>query len=229
MQKGFSLVEMLVASLFSGLILLSASQGLATLIKFQTNQSELVRLQERSNLAETALKNAIYQAQNVLTAGAATANYPNFSQQTRLLGYPKNSPINFNQFASSDWLLLSTGQSTKKRSLFHLDKKTYGFGLAFKDFRKATPRSDTLVNQVELVRFRFFCQDSQSWISASEARQCSQKISSVGFSVLLASSLAVSKTQANQFTLWGKQYAFPKDGRLRQVVSATVQLAGGSK
>ena len=51
MQKGFSLVEMLIASLLGGLLLLAASQGLATLGKHQKNQSELLRLTERSNLA----------------------------------------------------------------------------------------------------------------------------------------------------------------------------------
>lgn len=223
MQKGFSLVELLIVSLLGSLLLLAASQGLATLAKHQKDQSELLRLTERSNLAEVALKKAIYEAQNIFIAGEATSNYPDFTEKNTLLGYPKTSKVSFNQFTSSDWMLLSQGKSVEKRYLFHLDKKTYGYGLAFQDFGKNTPRSDTLVNQVELVRFKFFCEEAQAWIRGNQVSSC-KKVTGASFALLLASSQALEKKQSAQVILWGEKLTLPTDGIYRQLVSATVHL-----
>lgn len=220
MQKGFSLVEMLIASLLGGLLLLAASQGLATLVKHQKNQSELVRLTERSNLAEIALKKAIYEAHNIVIAGEATNSYPNFAEKSTLLG---SSNITFKQFASSDWMLLSTGNPVKEQQLFHLDSKTYGYGLAFQDLGKDKPRSDTLVNQVELVRFKFFCDEAQEWITGNQVNSC-KKVTGASFALLLASTQSLEKKKATQVVLWGKKLVLPPDGIYRQLVSATVHL-----
>src|SRR5690554_6549120 len=220
MQKGFSLVELLIVSLLGSLLLLAASQGLATLGKHQKNQSELLRLTERSNLAEIALKKAIYEAQNILIAGEATSSYPSFAEKSTFLG---SFNITFKQFASSDWMLLSTGKPVKEQQLFHLDSKTYGYGLAFQDFGKNKPRSDTLVNQVELVRFKFFCEEAQAWIKGNQVSSC-KKVTGASFALLLASSQALEKKQSAQVVLWGEKLALPTDGIYRQLVSATVHL-----
>lgn len=222
MQKGFSLIEMLVVSLFGSFLLLATSHALTTLIKYQTQQSELLRLAERSYLAEIALKNAVNKAQRVLKAGEATNNYPNLKQLDTLLGYPKDSTINFDQFASSDWMLLSHGQDIAQRSLFHLDDKTYGYGLAFRDFEKNTSRSDTLVNQVELMRLRFFYEDDKTWVKGNQVID-SNKIRGVQFAFLITSSQPIKKTSPSEFILWDEKLVPPNDGHYRQLISATAR------
>lgn len=225
MQKGFSLVELLIVSLLGSLLLLAASQGLATLAKHQKDQSELLRLTERSNLAEVALKKAINKTKKVLIAGEATQQYPSFSQQNILLGYPQNSKTTFEQFSSSDWMLLSYGQKNTNPQLLHLDKKTYGHGLALKDFTKSSPRSDTLVNQVELLRLRFFDEGTNQWVKASQITP-SSNLKGVQFAFLTTSSLPLTKASSSEFNLWGETLTPPKDGLHRQLISATALTRG---
>ncbi len=219
MQKGFSLIEMLVVSLFGSFLLLATSHALTTLIKYQTQQSELLRLAERSYLAEIALKNAVNKAQRVLKAGEATSNYPNFTEQNITL---KSMGKDFKQFSSSDWMLLSHGQNIPQRSLFHLDDKTYGYGLAFRDIEKDTSRSDTLVNQVELMRLRFFYEDDKTWVKGNQVID-SNKIRGVQFAFLITSSQPIKKTSPSEFILWDEKLVPPNDGHYRQLISATAR------
>lgn len=217
MQKGFSLVEMLIVSLFGSFLLLATSHALTTLIKYQTQQSELLRLAERSYLAEIALKNAINKAQRVLKVGEAVSDYPDFTEQNTTL---KSKEKDFKQFASSDWLFL---KSENQSNLFHLDTKTYGYGLAFRDFNKDKSRSDTLVNQIELMRLRFFCDENGTWVKGGQVTN-SSKIKGVQFALLITSSLPIKKASPKDFILWDEKLIPPTDGLYRQLVSATVRL-----
>lgn len=217
MQKGFSLVELLLVSLFGSLLLLTTSHALALLIKQQTHQSELLRLTEQSYLAEVALKNTINKAQIVLEAGEATSDYPKKTERSTEL---KSSSVKFKQFASSDWLVVNLDNN---KTLFHLDKKTYGYGLAFQNVSNEKSRSDTLVNQVELMRLRFYCEKEQAWIKGNQVTDES-KIAGVQFALLITSSQPIIKTASKSLVLWNEKLVPPTDGHYRRLVSATVRL-----
>lgn len=225
MQKGFSLIEMLMVSLFSSLLLLALSHGLITLIKFQTEQSELLRLTERLTLAKLAIRNAVSHSRRILDSSEATSYYPVLTEQDILLN--KNSPTNevrFKQISSSDSLLLITSNSKNKTSLFHLDKKTYDFGLAYKDLSIEKPRSDTLVTHVELMRLRFLCNGQQNWVKRSEVNDF-KKVNGVQFALIVTTNQPVKKTSNNSsFLLWGEVLTPPKDGHYRRIISSTVHL-----
>lgn len=229
MQKGFSLAEMLVVSLFGSFLLLAASQVLTTLIRHQVNQSELLRLTENSALAEIALKNGIRNAFKVSAADIATSSYPKQTEQKIKLdqNYLGNE-VDFDQFRSSDWLLLFNDNKSIY-SLFHLDKKSYGHGLAYKYYEKNSgrSRSDTLVSQVELMRFRFFCEEQQSWVKSTEVKNLNNT-KGVQFAVLLVSDQPIRNNGIKKITLWDETLNPPKDGLYRQLISSTVRLTGAN-
>lgn len=224
MQKGFSLVEMLLVSLLSSLLLLAASQALIVLVRHQSDFSELLRLNENTALAEFVLKKEISQANKIILAGEASASYPLLtSQHIKLTETPLNVPITFNQFRSSDWLLLDS----KKEgfSLFHLDEKAYDFGLAYKhyDADQKDPNSQTLVNQIELMRFRYFCEEQKKWLTLSEISDFSQ-VSGVQFALFLTTSQPLNKKKQPNSALWQEELAAPEDNRFRSLLSSTIRL-----
>lgn len=235
MQKGFSLIEMLMVSLLGSFLLLAASQVLTTLIKYQTDQSELLRLAENTALAEIALRNGISKLPFSLSdnddlkvcAGVATDIYPNIIEHSKNLTC-LGKKLFFNQFSSSDWLFLPTYDQNKEitHSLFHLDKKSYGYGLAYKPFASEKEKySQTLVNQVELVRFRYLqCDEQQDWIRNSETLEIGN-VCGIQFALILASNRPVKKRQKN-LILWGEILNPPSDGLYRQLISSTVRLTG---
>lgn len=277
MQKGFTLLEMLMVSLFGGLLLLAVSQAIITLIRAQADQSELLRLAENAMLAELVLKKELSEATQVLYIGAASSNNLKKTSETNLLEANNlNNEIKFNQFKNSDWLLLYT--ATKKENnkcnnkyiIFHIDRKENAQGLAYKYYDTAnkgeiiatadkiavddldivdedeieipaisdptdpnseliktsdTSRSDTLVSQLELLRFRYFYEQEQQWVQ-SHAILDPSLIKKIQFAFIIATNQPVKKSNPNSFKLWNQDISLPKDGLYRELVTATVTLKG---
>lgn len=254
MQKGFTLLEMLLVSLFGGLLLLAVSQAIITLIRAQADQSELLRLAENAMLAELVLKKELSEAKEVLSTGAATNNNLKKTAESNLLEANNlMNEIKFNQFKNSDWLLLYT--ATKKENnrcnnkyvIFHIDKKENAQGLAYKYYEtnnkgiitkepdkttavavektSDTSRSDTLVSQLELLRFRYFYEQEQQWVQSHAILDLSL-IKKIQFAFIIATNQPVKKSNPNSFKLWGQNIALPKDGLYRELVTATVTLKG---
>ena len=151
MQKGFTLLEMLMVSLFGGLLLLAASQVIITLINTQADQSELLRLAENAMLAELVLKKEISAAKSILLTGeAAHSHLVKTSESNLLAANNLNNEIKFNQFKNSDWLLLYTTTAKENNScdnkyvIFHIDKKEYAYGLSYKYYEIAS--KGTIIN-----------------------------------------------------------------------------------
>lgn len=258
MQKGFTLLEMLMVSLFGGLLLLAASQVIITLINTQADQSELLRLAENAMLAELVLKKEISAAKSILLTGEATHSYLVKTSESNLLAANNlNNEIKFNQFKNSDWLLLYTTTAKENNScdnkyvIFHSDKKEYAYGLSYKYYEIAskgtiintadktieldplnslilsndTSRSDTLVSQIELIRFRYFYEQESKWIKSNQILDYSS-IKKIQFAFIIGTNNPVKKQNPDYFTLWDKVINLPKDGIYRQLVTATVNLKG---
>ncbi|HKM16302.1 MAG TPA: prepilin-type N-terminal cleavage/methylation domain-containing protein [Marinospirillum sp.] len=258
MQKGFTLLEMLMVSLFGGLLLLAASQVIINLINTQADQSELLRLAENAMLAELVLKKEISEAKSILLSGEAiNSRLVKTSESNLLTANNLNNEIKFNQFKNSDWLLLYTtrvkenNNCDNKYIILHIDKKEYAYGLSYKYYEIAskgtitnatdktieldplnnpilssdTSRSDTLVSQIELIRFRYFYEQESKWIKSNEILDYSL-IKKVQFAFIIGTNNPVKKQNPNYFTLWDEIINLPKDGIYRQLVTAIVNLKG---
>jgi len=248
MQKGFSLIEMLLAGLFGSLLLTASSQALIGLIRYQTDQSELLRLTEKTTLAEMALKQTLAFSADAVIIGKAVDHYPAKTPKKTHTQYSSlGNNTSFNQFSSSDWLILLTNNDEKKYGVFHLDKKSYGYGLAYKELstKKIKSISNTLVNQVELLRFRYlpdentqehYCLEKQkitinedNKVKEVEGLNCSaieeNPARGIQFAFILATQKPIKKPGDSSFYLWGETLIPPKDGLYRQLISSTVRLS----
>jgi prepilin-type N-terminal cleavage/methylation domain-containing protein len=217
--RGFTLLEVLLVSLLGSLLLLAATELLASLSQQQVKNYAQLRLQDNARLADLAISRDITTATAVLAAGTASHTYPNRSTTSVDLSGFELTATSFNQFRSSDWLFLQKGSITHPDySLWHLDEKTYGFGLAHKGYSKdentkALTPSQTLVDQVELLRFRFYCDDQKRWLTASETTTYSS-ITHIHFALLLISPVSI-KAKPGAIELWGETLHPPDDGHLR--------------
>ncbi|NLW04996.1 MAG: prepilin-type N-terminal cleavage/methylation domain-containing protein [Pseudomonadaceae bacterium] len=259
MQQGFSLVEMLIVSLFGSLLLLATSQGLINLISYQTDQSELLRLAENASLAEMALKQTIVSSTKALIIGRAISSYPARAPKKTYIQYNElGNSTSFEQFSSSDWLLLLEDEKINnnkvEHGIFHLDKKDFGYGLAYKKLSpdQTNPISNTLVNQVELVRFRYlpnqstqnyYCLEKQpitlkenkeveaivTTEAIVEGADCStleaNLATGIEFAFILVTSKPLKKPSPSHFYLWGEVLTPPKDGLYRQLVSSVAHFS----
>lgn len=235
MQKlrGFTLLEVLLVSLLGSVLLLAATELLASLSQQQARNYAQLRLQDNAQLAAAAISRDITTATAVLAAGVASQPYPNRSATSVDLTGFELTATGFNQFRSSDWLFLQTKAETDEDedkldySLWHLDEKTYGFGLAHKGRSRENPdsltASQTLVDQVELLRFRFYCRDQGRWLSALDITAYSS-ITHIQFALLLVSSTSVG-TAPIPLSLWSEQLIPPDDGHLRLLVTGIRSLA----
>lgn len=258
MQKGFTLLEMLIISLFGGLLLLATSQVIVTLMTRQADQSELLRLTENAMLAELVLKKEISAAKGVLLTGeAVNSRLVKTSTSNVLIANNLNNEIKFNQFKNSDWLLLYTTTAKENNScdnkyvIFHIDKKTYAYGLSYKYYEIAnkgiiintldekntldplnnltlsndTSRSDTLVSQIELIRFRYFYEPEKKWLEGNEIPDYSL-IKKIQFAFIIATENTVKKASPNTFNIWNEEIILPNNGIYRKLVKSTVSLKG---
>lgn len=227
-SRGFTLLEVLLVSLLGSLLLLAATELLASLSQQQARNYAQLRLQDNAQLAASAISRDITTATAVLAAGAASQPYPNRSATSVDLGGFDLAATGFNQFRSSDWLFLQKGNTTDPDySLWHLDEKTHGFGLAHKGRSRENPdsltASQTLVDQVELLRFRFYCRDQERWLSAPDITAYSS-ITHIQFALLLVSSTSVGAAPI-PLSLWSEQLIPPDDGHLRLLVTGIRSLA----
>lgn len=288
MQKGFSLIELLVVSLFGGLLLLAASQLLLSLIRYQADQSELLRLTENATLVEAGIKETILSKTKTLLIGKAISSYPTKTQSTKI--YIKHNALGYityvEPFNSSDWLVIvrldpndakteksfleaieakqtleieetetapQEQKDKKEYGVIYLDKKSFGFGLAYKQLKpwRARPASRTLVNQVELLRFRYlpheavsqpyceikqsmqvteFTEDSEGHLITEDALldvvDCgtleTSQVSGLQFAFIIVASKPTKKRSASSFSLWGQTLTPPQDGLYRQLITSTV-------
>lgn len=228
MQKGFSLLELLTVSFFGGLLLLAASQGIAQLLQQQNYLSQAQRLHETAALAEVALVNSLAKSASVFAWGTADSAYP--SQTARKIAQTVQGDLvtRFDNFASSDWLALAT--EAQELKFLHVDKKTYSQGLAYKSIdltKLATDNSDAvsqaLVNQVEMLRLRFYSTQQQRWVRPSQL-DATEQIQQVQIAVVLVSEQPVTRAKPTQLTLWHETLNVPQDGRLRRLVVVTGRL-----
>lgn len=248
MQKGFSLTEMLIVSLFGSLLLAATSQALVTLIKYQTDQSELLRLAENAILTEMALKQILGSSTEFLIIGKAISNYPARAPKKTSIQYNnQGNTTEFNQFSSSDWLILFTIENNY--GLFHLDKKSYGYGLAYKKLKpEENTNSNTLANQVELIRFRYlpdeetqnnYCLEQQLITikkdedeTEVEGTDCSaieaNIVRGIELAFILVTSRPIKKPSPSSFSLWGETLIPPKDGLYRKLVTLTLPFPNES-
>lgn len=233
-SQGFSLLEVLLVTLLGSLLLLAATELLAALSQQQVRHYAQLRLKDSARLADLALRQDIRSATAVLAVGVASHAYPNRSAASVDLAGFDLAATGFNQFRSSDWLFLQKIVDKDKDkldySLWHLDEKTHGFGLAHKGLSREnsdslTP-SQTLVDQVELLRFRFYCSDQERWLKASETLSDSS-ITQVGFALLLVSPMSV-RAKPRSIALWGEILHPPDDGHLRLLVTGMSALSIGA-
>ncbi|WP_162299677.1 prepilin-type N-terminal cleavage/methylation domain-containing protein [Marinospirillum perlucidum] len=228
-HSGFSLIEVLVVTLVGGLLLVASTQVFTQLVQYQRQQMQTLRLTERTRLAELALRQDLSQAQRILAAASATRDYPDFTEKTVTLNHPTLSSSSFEHFPSSDWLVINRHAEDQEAdfSLWHLDSKTYGQGLAHKqsqsDQAEQLGHSQTLIQGAELLRFRYYRPDSGRWLNADQVSDWTS-ISGIQFAVLLASSVPLSRPKQQQIQLWGEPLELPEDGRLRQLVTGSVYL-----
>ncbi|MBE0506552.1 MAG: prepilin-type N-terminal cleavage/methylation domain-containing protein [Marinospirillum sp.] len=220
--RGFTLLEVLLVSLLGSLLLLAATELLASLSQQQARNYAQLRLQDKARLADLAISRDITTATAVLAVGAASQPYPNRSVTSVDLGGFDLAATGFNQFRSSDWLFMKKGNNSEPDySLWHLDEKTHGFGLAHKGLSRensdSLTASQTLVDQVELLRFRFYCSDQKRWLTASEATIYSS-ITHVHFAFLLTSPVSI-KAKSRSIELWDEILQPPDDGHLRLLVT----------
>lgn len=292
MQKGFSLIELLVVSLFGGLLLLAASQLLLSLIRYQADQSELLRLTENATLVEAGIKETILSKTKTLLIGKAISSYPTKTQSTKI--YIKHNALGYityvEPFNSSDWLVIvrldpkdaeteksfleaieakqaleieetetetetapQEQKDKKEYGVIYLDKKSFGFGLAYKQLKpwRARPTSRTLVDQVELLRFRYLPHEaiSQPYCEIKQSMQVTEftegieghlitedalldvvdcgtletsQVSGLQFAFIIVASKPTKKRSASSFSLWGQTLTPPQDGLYRQLITSTV-------
>ncbi|MDR9466826.1 prepilin-type N-terminal cleavage/methylation domain-containing protein [Marinospirillum sp.] len=229
--SGFTLLEMLLVSALGSLLLLAATQIFASLVHQQAEESVWLRLEERARLTELVLKQDLASGYQLLEAGAASRDYPKLSETDTQLSDPDIQKRNFASFRSSDWLLINRQPQgeTPDYSLWHVDEKTYGKGLAHKissqDKAETLTNSQTLVAQVELLRLRFFSPDSSSWIKAEDFSDPLEEVTAIQFAALVVSGQALDGKQASHsITLWGETLNPPDDGHLRTLVLGRANL-----
>jgi len=229
-SSGFTLLEMLLVSALGSLLLLAATQIFASLVQEQTEQAAWLRLEEKARLAELVLKQDLASGHQLLEAGAASRNYPDLREASIQLSDPDIQKKNFTSFRSSDWLLINRQQGeAPDYSLWHVDEKTYGRGLAQKissqNEAKTLTNSQTLIDQVELLRLRFYSPDSGGWIQTKDFNDPWEEVTAIQFAVLLVSSQTLSDKQLpNPINLWGETLEPPDDGHLRILVIGRVNL-----
>lgn len=228
---GFTLLEMLLVSALGSLLLLAATQIFANLVQQQAEQASWLRLDERARLAELSLKRDLASAYQLVEAGAASRDYPNTSEISIQLSDPDIQASSFDSFRSSDWLLINRQpqDAAPDYSLWHVDQKTYGKGLAHKassqEAAEKLSSSQTLIAQAELLRLRFYSPGAAGWLTVKDYHQPWEEVTAIQFAVLLASDQPLhSRKQAAAFTLWGETLNPPKDGHLRTLIIGRVTL-----
>lgn len=183
MQQGFSFVELLLASLFSCLLLLAASQNFASLAKFQLQLNSQLQMNEAAILADLAIQNTLHQASGVFLAGQASSTTSHTNSSLKINLGASLGELTFTQLKTSDWLLLVDKHTPNKFNLLHLDNKTYGKGLSYKSYRPdevVAERSDTLVDLISQLTWRFYQPASQQWLTPAEVSDFSQ-VSAVSY------------------------------------------------
>lgn len=229
--SGFTLLEMLLVSALGSLLLLAATQIFASLVKQQAEQAAWLRLEERARLTELVLKQDLARGYQLLEAGAANRHYPDLNEANIQLSDPDIQGGSFDSFRSSDWLLINRKPQgeTPDYSLWHVDQKSYGIGLAHKissqDKAKTLTNSQTLIAQIELLRLRFYSPNSPNWIKAEDFNDPWKEVTAIQFAALLASDQPLpGKSSPAPITLWGETLNLPDDGHLRTLVMGRANL-----
>ncbi|SFC27890.1 prepilin-type N-terminal cleavage/methylation domain-containing protein [Marinospirillum celere] len=229
-NRGFSLLELLIVAALGSLLLLATSEVFARLVFYQTDLSAWLRLEEKAALAETALKTDLKAAHQLVALKSAERTYPDFSEQSFEITESLVRTGSFQSARSSDWLLInrSSEDPNPDFSLWHLDQKTYGRGLAHKASRPTEPNrlssSQTLIAGVELLRFRFYSDQQKAWLSSQQAQNSEENFSGIQFAILLASEQAQLHRKQPALELWGEQLRPPQDGRLRLLITGSLPL-----
>lgn len=230
-SPGFTLIEILLVSALGSLVLLAATQILASLVQQQAEQAAWLRLEERARLVELVLKYDLANSYHVLAAGTASHRYPDFVQVQIELNQANLYATRFNSFRSSDWLLVNRQPpgETADYSLWHVDQKEYGLGLANKtssqDKASILTSSQTLIAQVEHLSLRFYSPASERWLQATDLEGSWEEVTSVQFAAILVSDQALrSKPSQTSITLWGEKLSLADDGRLRVLVEGRSNL-----
>ena len=227
-NQGFSLLEVLMISALGSLLLLAATQVFATLVQQHSQQSLELRLQERAILAELALRRDLSRGYQVVAAGRASHSYP-ANGQTRIDLNSAGLNTQFDQFVSSDWLLINRqpAEETPDFSLWHTDRKTYGKGLAHRPSSSSAASglapSQTVIAQVELLRLRFYCEAASSWLHAGQLDNF-DTLAGIQYALIIVSEAADPRARARTFNLWGEHLQTPSDGRTRLLVTGSVRL-----
>lgn len=186
-QQGFSLVEVLVTSLLGGLLLVAAGQVFMSLVKFQAQLNNQLKLNETAILADVAIKNILTQAKSIKSAGQATSSTASSNNNLTLDLGDELGSLNFTQARNADWLLVEDKTSDNKFNLLHLDKKSHGKGLAYKSYRPdeiVAERSDTLVDLVEQIHWYFYQSANGQWLTANQVNDFST-ITATSYNLLI--------------------------------------------
>lgn len=229
-QQGFNLMEMLLVSLLGGAILLGAGQLFTTQLSQHARQQQWLLLESQARLAELALIRDLQASSKVAQAGAARRNYPANSEYsvtlTAATAPGQNLQYHFQQAGDSDWLLLQQprGQGeSQDLSLWHLDEKSLGGGLAHKPATAGkVDTSQTLVPDVELLRFRFQ-ENGSRWKTPDQINNW-QAVHSVQFALLLKSAQPLPGHRNPPIQLWGETLQPPQDQHLRLLFSHSLPL-----
>lgn len=235
-SAGFTLQETLLVSALGSLLLLTITQIFASLTQQQAEQAAWLRLEERAGLVSLVLKQDLAQSYQLIKAGAASHNYPDFQEVSLEVTAPQINKATFSSFRSSDWLITNRKAPgvPPSYSLWHVDEKEYGRGLAHKTSvtpsAKATqqPRlssSQTLIAQVEMLRLRLYDPATGEWLRVQDFTLPWHEVQAIQFAVVIASDQPIRSRPANEsFTLWGKAIQLPNDGHLRTLVMGRSQL-----
>lgn len=226
-------MEMLLVSLLGGGILLGAGQLFTTQLSQHARQQQFLLLESQARLAELAMIRDLKASSSILQAGAARRTYPSSSEYsvnlTASTGPHQAVEYRFNNASDSDWLLLQQprGQGDyQDLSLWHLDEKSLGGGLAHKPASSGqVESSQTLIADVELLRFRFQ-ENGSGWKTPDQINNWSA-VHSVQFALLLKSTQPLPGHRNPPIRLWGETLQPPQDQHLRLVFSHSLTLQKG--
>lgn len=211
--QGWSLMELLVSGLLASLLLLAAAQLLSALLQSHARQTAWLDLERRAHLLIQAVEEDWSRQAHLVEVGAARAAYPR--QQQRAESIQSSPALSFMQQQDSDWLLWRDTQ--QQLSLWHLDHKSYGAGLAH-NRTNATGQwigSQTLIPDVELWRVRLWS-EAAGWQRPDQLTEQDQ-ILAVHYAFVLVSAQPLPGVQSASWSLWGETWHAPQDGRLRQL------------
>ena len=224
-QQGFTLLELMISASLGLGLLLAAIQLHSDLIRLVQQQQARIFLLRTAQLASLTLAHEARHARGVVSAGQHERAYPDLTPLAASAP-DMRAGRQFHFFASSDWFILALDQADESgtESLWHLDRKTQDFGLAHKPSADSAAwhSSQTLIEQAELMRVRFCCQEAHQWLAADEVSDWTQ-IHTLQLAMVWVSPQPVFRQQP-PLVLWGEALTPPDDGHLRLLSHITLAM-----